>query len=106
MPTNIKTGTVTGTGAALNVSLGFSPDHVTVINDTTNDRLEWYSSLPAGNAYKRLAAGGGSKITTGGISQFAGSGTQQTGFTIGTDAVNGSGNTLRYVALANGPGGL
>lgn len=106
MPTNIKTGTVTGTGAALNISLGFSPDAVVIINDTTFDRLEWFSNMPAASGFKRVAAGTGTKITVNGISQFAGSGTQQTGFTIGADSVNGSGNTLRYWATANGPGGM
>ena len=106
MPTNIKSGTVTGTGANLNVSLGFAPDHVIVINDTTNDRLEWFSNMPAASAYKRVAAGTSTKITTLGISLFTGSPTQQAGFTIGTDGVNTAANVLRYVAYANGPGGL
>lgn len=106
MPTNIKTGTVTGTGANINVSLGFSPDHVLVINDTTGDRLEWFSNMPAGSAFKRVAAGTGTKITTLGISQFTGSATQQAGFTIGTDTVNTNTNVLRYVAYANGPGAM
>ncbi len=106
MPTNIKTGTVTGTGAAINVSLGFSPDHVIVINDTAGDRLEWFSNMTAGHAYKRVAAGTGTKITANGISQFTGSATQQAGFTIGTDAVNTNAVTLRYVAYANGPGAM
>jgi len=104
MPTNIKTGTVTGTGAAINISVGFSPDHVIVINDTAGDKLEWFSNMPAGSAYKRGTAGGGSKIATGGISQFTGSATQQAGFTVGNDAVNTAAQLIRYMATSNGPG--
>jgi len=104
MPTNIKTGTVTGTGANLNVSVGFSPDHVRVINDTAGDSLEWFSNMPAGAAFKRVAAGAGTKITTGGISQFTGSATQQAGFTIGNDATNTAAQVIRYIAYSNGPG--
>jgi hypothetical protein len=106
MPTNIKTGTVTGTGASLNVSVGFAPDYVKVWNDTAGDQLEWASNMTAGHAFKRVAAGTGTKITTGGISLFTGSATQQAGFTIGNDAVNGAAVTLRYLAVANGPGGM
>lgn len=106
MPTNIKTGTVTGTGAALNVSLGFAPDYVKVFNDTAGDSIEWMSNMSAGHGFKRVAAGTGTKITTGGVSLFTGSATQQAGFTVGTDAVNTNGVVLRYVATANGPGGM
>ena len=106
MPTNIKTGTVTGTGAALNVSLGFAPDHVIVINDTTLDRLDWYSNMPAASGYKSVAVGTRTKITVNGISLFTGSATQQAGFTLGTDGTNANTNVLRYFATANGPGGL
>jgi len=104
MPTNIKTGTVTGTGAALNVSVGFSPDYVKVFNDTAGDSLEWLSNMTAGHAFKRVAAGTGTKITTGGVSLFTGSATQQAGFTIGVDAVNTAAAVIRYIAVSNGPG--
>lgn len=104
MPTNVKAGTVTGTGAAINVSVGFAPDYVRVTNDTAGDMLEWYSNMAAASAYKRVAVGTGTKITTGGISLFTGSATQQAGFTIGADAVNANTVVLRYLAVSNGPG--
>lgn len=94
----IAYGTVTGTGAAINISCGFVPDHVVVFNDTAGDNLEYFSSMAAGSAYKRVAAGTGSKITSNGISPFAGSTTAAPGFTIGTDGVNANAVTLRWMA--------
>lgn len=107
MPTNIKAGTVTGTGGNINVGIGFNPDHVKVINDTTGAVLEWFSNMPAGHAFKSANGAtyaASTKVTTGGISQFGGSATVQAGFTIGNDATNANGNLLRYIATSNGPG--
>lgn len=97
-----KTGTVNGTGAAINVSLGFKPTHVKVFNDTAGDNLEYLDSMADGSAYKRIAAGTGTKITTGGISQYAGNSANARGFTIGNDGVNANGVTLRWIAVGNG----
>ena len=106
MATITKTGTFTGTGAALNVSLGFEPDHVRIVNDTAGAALEWYSSMTAGHGYKRVAAGTGTKITSGGISTYTGSTTAGRGFTLGTDTdINVNAVTCRYIATQNGPGG-
>lgn len=96
---NIKIGTVLGTGAAINVSLGFAPSSVEIINDTAGDSLQWMSSMGAGHAYKRIATGVGSKITSGGISAYAGDESNGKGFTIGVDGVNASGVALRYIAI-------
>lgn len=99
----MKSGTVTGTGAALNVSLGFKPSYVKILNDTAGDSLEYYDSMADGSAYKRVAAGTGTKITSGGISQYAGaSPSTPRGFTLGADGVNAVGVTLRYIATGNG----
>lgn len=105
MATIVKTGTVTGTGAAINVSIGFEPDYVKVINDTAGAFLEWYSSMTDGHGYKRVAAGTGTKITANGISIYAGSDTAAKGFTLGTDVdVNVNAVALRYIAISDGPG--
>lgn len=106
MATITKFGSVTGTGAAINVSVGFVPDYVKVINDTAGASIEWFSGMTDGHGYKRVAAGTGTKITSGGISDFTGSSTAGEGFTLGADAdVNVNTVTLRYVAIQNGPGG-
>lgn len=93
-----KTGSVTGTGAAINVALGFIPDHVRVVNDTAGAALEAFGDMTDGHAYKRVAAGTGTKITSNGISDYSADGAAK-GFTIGADAdVNVNGVTLRYIA--------
>lgn len=97
-----KTGTVVGTGAAINVQLGFKPSEVQVFNDTAGDNLYYLDSMADGSAYKRIAAGTGTKITANGISQYAGNSANARGFTIGTDGVNANGVTLRWVARGNG----
>lgn len=106
MPTNIKVGTVTGTTAAINVPCGFAPDRVTVYNGADGSCLEWFSSMADGAAFKTIAAGTRTVISSGGISKFAGNSTSAVGFTIGTDAQVNTATTLRYLAMADGPGNL
>jgi hypothetical protein len=60
-------GTVTGTGATINVSLEFTPRRVKVLNVTSADRMEWSSPMPPAAAYKTVAAGTNSYITTLGV---------------------------------------
>lgn len=102
---NTKTGTVTGTGAALNISIGFIPDHVLVVNGSGAETLEWFSSMAAASAFKTVTAGTRSVISSGGITAFSGSATAGQGFTIGADAdVNVNTEVLRYIAWGNTPG--
>lgn len=45
----VQTGVLIGTGAAINVSLGFVPDYVRVVNTTDGDLVtEWYHGAPLG----------------------------------------------------------
>ncbi|RMH42398.1 MAG: hypothetical protein D6688_10240 [Alphaproteobacteria bacterium] len=105
-------GSVTGTGSALTVELGFSPDYVKVYNDADAaglaPTLEWWAGMADGSALKSLSiADNGTtarksteKITANGISAFAGDDTTGAGFTIGADTdVNASGETIYYVAV-------
>jgi hypothetical protein len=93
------TGTVVGTGAALNVICGFVPRRVELFNITSRDALEWQDTMTAGHALKTVAAGTRTAITTGGISPYTGSlGADGQGFTIGTDAVNTNTNVIHFVA--------
>lgn len=102
---NTKTGTVTGTGAALNISVGFIPDNVRIFNGTDGSSIEWFSSMANGAGFKTVAAGTRSVISTGGITPFAGSATAGQGFSIGTDAqLNINGQVIRYIAMGNTPG--
>lgn len=94
-----KTGTYTGTGAALNISLGWTPDHVTIENVTDGDnRWEWSSDMSAGHALQTIADGTKSRITANGVTAFAGTAAAlPKGFTIGT-ALSEAGKVFRYTA--------
>lgn len=93
-------GTGTGTGAAINIACGFQPDFVHVVNLTSRDEMMWFQGMTAAHAFKRVAAGTGTAITSLGISMYAGvDGTTAEGFTIGADTdVNVAAETYYYIA--------
>ena len=70
----------TGTVAAFTITTGFKPLFVEVMNCTSGDEYKWAHGMAAASAFKRIAAGTGSIITTLGITQLA------YGFTVGLDA--------------------
>lgn len=105
MADQFRTGTQDGTGAAINISLGWLPDHVVVQNIEAADfaRLEWYTGMTAAHAIKTVTSTK-SAITSLGISTYAGSATAEKGFTIGADTdVNVSGEALTWIAYRNWP---
>ena len=99
---HIVTGTLTGTGAAIDVQLGFVPQHVRIVNETKLSKLEWFNTMANASGIKTVTAGTISKITTGGVSPYAGAaGTAGAGFTIGTDAnINAASDVIHYFAFS------
>lgn len=99
---HIAQGTIAGTGAAINVSLGFIPQHVRIINQTKLSEYNWFSSMDDAAALKQVTAGTISAITADGISRYAGtSGATGAGFTIGTDArLNANNDVIHYFAFS------
>ena len=97
---HFATGQITGTGAALNVLLGFVPTYVKIINQTDVGSLEWIGGMPAASGLKTTDAPSEAFITSDGISEYAGTiGADAAGFTLGADAdINGSGDQLHFVA--------
>ena len=98
----IAHGTFTGTGAAINFSVGFVPTKVTVENVTDGDESwTWYNGMTAAHALKIAADGAKTRITANGISTYAGSATPGSeaapGFTAGS-ALSESGKTFAYEA--------
>jgi hypothetical protein len=69
----------TGTVAARDITLGFKPRVVRVINVTSRDMMEWYEGMADASAVKTVAAGTRTLITSNGITPTA------NGFTIGLD---------------------
>lgn len=109
---DIITGSVAGTGAAINISLGFIPSYVKVFNPSDAGSLwgtiEWFSGMAAASGLKSLktidsgVTGLASQayVTTNGISSYAGTATAGAGFTIGADAdINASTEVVYYIAV-------
>lgn len=104
----VKIGTITGNGAAQNVSCGFIPDQVRVFNITDGNVIHnWFNGPADALATMKETAGSLATQAANGITKYAGSSTPGAeatpGFTIGTD-VSVNAKVLYYVALRNGPG--
>lgn len=95
----VKTGSTTGTGSAINVSIGFIPRVVLIINETDATAFIWSDSMDDAEVMK-LIQSSFDFATTDGISEYEGSATAQPGFTIGADAaLNTASDVLHYIAL-------
>lgn len=87
-----KTGTVVGTGALLNVSLvEFTPRKVELRNVTSGDVMTWVDTMGHGAGFKRVAAGTGALVTSGGVTPIlqdvlSDGQSPGRGFSIGTDS--------------------
>lgn len=64
---NIATGSSTGDGTALDVTLGFIPRHVRVFNLTDVILWEKFEAMPASNSVKQVTAGTTTLDTTSAI---------------------------------------
>lgn len=109
MTEQVKIGSYTGTGAAIDIELGFVPDYVRVINATDGDfAWEWFNGFGAGDALQqRQVADNGSTgntslalITSNGIDAYQGSSSKGKGFTVGS-ALSEDTKVFRYVAMRN-----
>jgi hypothetical protein len=101
----MKSGKVSGTGSAINISLGFRPVFVIVYNSTDGDVIDMLFASSTVDA-DTLAAATTPKVDTAvairganGLSQYAGAdGSAAKGFTIGS-AVSESADVLYWVAF-------
>lgn len=93
----MKTGKVVGTGSLIKVPIAeFTPRKVVLRNVDTGDEMTWTDTMPDGYGFKRVAAGTGSYVTSGGVTPVrqdvmsppVGGSAQDPGrgFTIGTDS--------------------
>lgn len=96
----IKVGSYTGTGAAINVSIGFIPDYLHIVNVTDGTfAAEWFEGMTAGTAVELVNAT--SNVTSNGISRYLGTaGGVGAGFTAGT-AYSTNAKVYRYIAIEN-----
>lgn len=110
-PVSMLTGSTSATGAAINVSTGWSPRYVVVTNPATTSpvRVEWNSAMASASCLKSVASatsGNGTagvplvtRATVSCISPYAGTTSAGKGFTIGADTnLNINGDVLYYEA--------
>lgn len=100
----VRTGTVSGTGSAINVELGFTPKVVFLINETDPGMFIWTDVMADAEALKMTDAVALTFPTSNGISVYAGSATPgseaEKGFTIGADSdLNASSDVIHYIAI-------
>ena len=82
------------TAAAIVIICGFRPRYVRVLNNTSADKYEWSKGMADASAFKQVAAGTSSAITTLGITPSG------SGFTIGLDTdVNVINEQLSWIAF-------
>lgn len=98
----IKVGSYTGTGAAINISLGWVPDYVRIVNATDGDvTAEWFAGMADASSVTIVTTAGPVLDTTNQVSDYAGADASASpGFTVGSD-LSESGKTFRYVAMRN-----
>lgn len=83
-----------GAAAEFDITTGFKPRYVRVVNETSRDMLEWLEGMADASAVKSVAAGTRTLITTLGITALG------NGFTVGLDLdVNVTAEQLSWVAF-------
>lgn len=110
MANEIQVGTYTGTGAAVNVELGFVPDYVKITNVTDGDEYwEFYTGMTNGHAIYTRSVTDNATTGNAGITRITANGitsrdptdySSKQGFTAGT-ALSESGDTFAYIAVRN-----
>ena len=97
MAAEIKFGSYTGTGAAINIELGWEPDAVFIVNATDKDAAWlWTSSMTDAHA-ANLATG--AALTSNGVTPYdAADFTNPLGFTVGS-TLSESAKVHDYIAI-------
>lgn len=87
-------GVFLGTGAALDIEVGFRPRHVHLINLSSADEAKWAEYMDDGSMHKRLAAGSATVVSSNGVTPT------DSGFTLGPDSdMNVSGEKVLYICV-------
>ena len=97
---SIKIAKVTGTGAAIDINLGWVPDYVRIVNITDADVIdEWFADGSAAGTAIQTAAAVAARASNG--ITILNTSTAK-GFTIGS-GISESAKVLGYVAMRNIP---
>lgn len=90
-------GTIVGTGALVNVPIGWQPDAIELVNITDGNSVEkWFTGMAAGTSVK-ISGGTVAPVAANALSLLAGDTVTTKGFTVGT-ASNVAGKTYAYTA--------
>lgn len=82
------------TAAAFDITTGFRPRYVKIVNNTSGDQIEWFEGMTDAYGYKRVAAGTAAQTTSLGITDNA------DGFTVGLDTdINVINEQLSWIAI-------
>jgi hypothetical protein len=82
------------TAAAFNITTGFTPRYVYIVNETSGDSEVWFQGMTDAYAVKRVAEGTQAMITSLGITPL------EYGFTVGLDTdINVINEQLRWIAI-------
>ncbi len=102
MTFRIATGTLAGTGAAINEELGFTPAFILLWNETDPGVFIWSNTMADAEALKLVDGTVALTFpTSNGISVYTGSsGSAAVGFTLGADSdLNAASDVIHYVAF-------
>lgn len=98
MAAKFKRDSYIGTGASLNISVGFIPEALIIINVSDGTPVVFWDDLMPGGTSVDMAAAAGSNAA-GSISAFPGASANGMGFSTGVDnSVNGK--VYHYIAFA------
>lgn len=83
-----------GTAAAFDITIGFKPRYVKVVNEDGDCYYEWFEGMADSEAMKMVTGGTYAKVTTHGIIPLT------NGFTVGLDTdINVTDQVLSWIAL-------
>ena len=103
MATITKAGSYIGTGAALNVSIGFIPDYVMICNLSTPAADVWFGGMVAATSLT-ISGTAAVRVAPNGVTAFAGTpALAGQGFSVGP-GLSSNAITYYYIAVQNGPG--
>jgi hypothetical protein len=89
----LSSGLYIGSGAELNIIVGFQPSKIVLHNDTDDTEFVWFAGMAAGTMFQYTSAGAKTMIT-GGPTVYAGADGE--GFTVPTTAVLNTAADLVY----------
>lgn len=84
----------TGTAAAFDITCGFTPRYVKVLNEDGDCAMEWFTGMADGEGMKTATAGDIALVASNGITPLT------DGFTVGLDTdLNVTSEQLRWIAI-------